>query len=363
MASTEEPKSLGPWRDADLRATAISAAGTGADAGVPDAVRFKSAIAKLVRRRLAICEGVSEDSGPCIFLLMPSPPNEADAPPAKRVPCLDNGMHELGSRVWFVCASGASGHWVSADFEDDDALFAYVTDTLAMGQTAAILYDPKHPNPHIRHYPSGLSDLEDFAEVSVATVPITVDSVTAAIESTHAEMMVTPDAQPDTLALWTKPTKFWPYKEAEKRAQGYLQIALNTAFPTCTIRAEQPGPAGRLDIEIVENDPIERTKISQHGILELKVLRSFGSTGTKVYKKENAEAVKSGVEQAAAYRDEKKAPWGVLVCFDMQAEDGGNGACFKHVKKLAQTLDVHLRRWFLFNSSRAFRRAKATANS
>lgn len=87
--------------------------------------------------------------------------------------------------------------------------------------------------------------------------------MTAAITTTHSMKMVTPDAQPKSLKMWSNRDKWWPFKDAEDRVQSYLEVALNTAFPTCTIRAEQPTPEGRLDIEIIENDAIDNSKINR----------------------------------------------------------------------------------------------------
>ena len=140
----------------------------------------------------------------------------------------------------------------------------------------------------------------------------------------------------------------------------YLEIALNTAFPTCVIRSEQPTPVGRFDIEIYEHEPIDRSKITHHGVLELKVLRSFGETGSVVAESETRNWIKSGVEQAAAYRDSKESRWGALLCFDMRREDSGHEDCFKNVKNLAKKLKVFLGRWFLYASSERLRSVLAS---
>lgn len=361
MANAEEGNGLGPWKDADLRATARADAGIGADAGLPVAIRFRSSIAKLVRRRLAVRGDTPEPELVSVFLLMPSPPSAASAFSPKRVPRLDNGMHPINGRIWFVGAGPGSGHFIPAGHDDDDALFTFITDTLALGEVAAIIFDPAHPELHLRHYPDGLHNLDKFEDLPIASTDVSIDAVTAAIETTHAQKMITPDAQPKSVPLWHNRDKWWPRSDAEDRVQTYLEIALNAAFPTCTIRTEQGMPEGRLDIEIIENDPVDRTKVTQHGILELKVLRSFSQGGRTITKKFTSDWVRSGVEQAAAYRDSKGAGWGALVCFDMRCDDVGDSAAFKNVRTLAKTLEVHLRRWFLFATSKQLRSALAAA--
>jgi hypothetical protein len=127
------------------------------------------------------------------------------------------------------------------------------------------------------------------------------------------------------------------------------------------VRSEQSMPEGRLDIEIIENDPIDRSKITQHGIIELKVLRTYGQGGNEVSKKYTRDWVRSGVEQAAAYRDSKGAKWAALVCFDLRCDDTGDASCFRHVCTLARSLQVHLRRWFVYATSKHLRGALSAA--
>jgi hypothetical protein len=247
--------------------------------------------------------------------------------------------------------------------DDDDELFTFLADTLNVGDAPSIVFDPRHPEHHLRHYPLGLANLEAFEEIPLGTTEVTVDTVSAAIERTHKEKMITPLAQPKAGKLWRNQEKFWPRGDAEDRVQMYVEIALNAAFPTCTVRPEQNIPEGRLDIEIIENDPVDQSKITQHGVLELKVLRSFRDSGAKVTKKFTCDWIRSGVEQAAAYRSSKRARWAALVCFDMRSENIGDSACFRHVKSLAKGLEVHLRRWFMYATSKQRRSALTAANA
>jgi hypothetical protein len=112
-----------------------------------------------------------------------------------------------------------------------------------------------------------------------------------------------------------------------------------------------------LDIEIVESDPIDRSIELQHGLLELKVLRSFGETGHSYSDDYTKGWIKSGVEQAAEYRQRKGAKWSALFCFDMRTDDCGEINCFAHIKELALSLSVHLRHWFIYSSSAKLRTA------
>ena len=278
----DEGETLGPWADADLQVTTNTDAGLGADAGIPTPVRFRSNVVKLMRRRLAIGSEHPTLKLPAVFLLHPSPPEQIGLAPPKRVPMLDNGRHDTNAKIWFVGPGPGSGHFVPFEIDDDDQLFRFVTETLGLGHVPAIIFDPRVTEPLLRHYPSGLDDPNDFNSISLGPAQVTLECVCNTIDRTYLEKMKTPDAQPRTGKLWKNGSKWCPYRDAEHRVQMYLEIALNSAFPTCIIRSEQSMPEGRTDIEILETDPSQRNKITQHGILELKVARSFSETGTKV---------------------------------------------------------------------------------
>lgn len=365
MAGADENDDLGPWMGANLAATARVDVGIGADEGLPREVRFRSNVAKLVRRRLATDKVKPDPKRIAIFLLQPSPPSAADNMKPKRVPMLDNGQEPLTARIWFVGANPASGHFVKYKAMDDDTLFTMITGSLDQPDTPAIIFDPRLPEATIRYYPDGLHDPTICELVPLSTVNVTFDEVVKAVESTYKEKMITPDAQPKAGKLWKDNKKWWPRKDAEDRVQMYLEIGLNSAFPTCTIRPEQPLPEGRLDIEIIENDALDRSIIKQHGILELKVLRSFGENGGEgnYTARKTKDWVESGVKQAASYRDSKGAAWGALLCFDMRVSDSGESKCFLHVKNLSTDLSVRLKRWYLYSTSSCLRDAQAAAKS
>ena len=116
---------------------------------------------------------------------------------------------------------------------------------------------------------------------------------------------------------------------------------------------------GRLDLEIEQADPIDRSKVTRHAILELKVLRSFGETGTIIGDEYTRGWVDSGVKQAHAYRESKAAKWSALFCFDMRKDNSGE-KCFDHVRDLAQSLNVFLKCWFLYAKSKYYRNALAS---
>jgi hypothetical protein len=328
--------------------------GLGADYELPLHVRFIAGAAKLIRKRRAITNGKTDAIEPAIFLLQPTPPDLGA--PARRVPMLDNGLTPLTGRLWFVNAVVNVGKYIELSGEEDDELFRRIAEDFRLGDVQAIVFDPRAESIEIRYYPRGLQNPDICELISVSGTDISLDGIFAAIDRIHQNCFVTPDAQSlsGKLRLWKDSSKWLPSSDAEAIIQMNLKAGLTTAFPTCTVRHEQPQVSGRLDLEIEESDPLDCGHITRHAILELKVLRSFSETGTPVPSEKTLDDVTSGVQQAAAYRDEKCARASALCCFDMRREPSGE-TCFKHIRNTAKDTCVRLRLWFIFATSKLYR--------
>lgn len=347
---------LGPWRNDNLAETALAGAGVGADDDLPDDVRFLRNVATHIRRRAAQPGADQDPSIPAVFLRRPNPSGLNLPTPPKRVPMLNNGLTPLAGRLWLIGAGPASGHYSDYTFTDEDDLFKLVVDELGEGGCPTMIFDPRPAVPEVRYYPNGLASPDDYRDISFLNDDVQVERVMEAVDIVYKASLVTPEAQPPQGSLWQDQKKWWPKRHAEALVQLNLKAGLAGAFPTCTIRHEQTQPEGRLDLEIEQGDPVDRSKVTRHAILELKVLRSFGETGNVYTAKETEEWVESGVTQAAAYRTSKGAKWSALLCFDMR-KDASNQACFNHVLKKAKTLQVALRCWHLFATSKLYRDA------
>jgi len=347
---------LGPWKNDNLAATALAGAGVGADDNLPVDIRFLRNVATHIRRRVAHPGAQQDPIVPAVFLLRPNPSGLNLPNPPKRVPMLNNGLTPLAGRLWMIGAGPASGHYSDYTFTGDDELFKLVVNDIGEGCCPTILFDPRPAVPEVRYFPDGLGNPDNYRDVSISTADVPLDRVMDAVNIVYHASLVTPEAQPPQGTLWENQSKWWPKRHAEALVQLNLKAGLAGAFPTCTIRHEQTMPEGRLDLEIEQSDPLDRSKVTRHAILELKVLRSFGDTGIVYTAKQTEEWVESGVTQAAAYRSSKGAKWAALLCFDMR-KDLSDQACFAHVKETAKTLQVTLRCWHLFATSKLYREA------
>lgn len=350
----DQTTSLGAWESDDLSTTALLNAGIGVTAGLPAGTRFLSEVAKLVSKRIRR-EGVESDPvRPAIFLLASTTREHNLGGEAKRVPMLNNGREVLSGRVWSVNEGVACGHYLNLEELDDDALFKHVTDKLKLGNAPAIIFDPRTTPPSVRHYPKGLTEPDAVELVNLTASDVNLGRIFEVIGQVHGKCLITPEAQMYVGKLWTDSSKWWASDNAEYMVQLHLRVGLTTAFPTCDIRHEQTDVSGRLDLHIEERDPVDPSVVTRYAILELKVLRSFGSKGKKYTAEFTLEWVKSGVEQAATYRKDWGAKEAALCCFDMRKEFTDE-ECFNHVRDLAKQLGVVLKVWFIFGSSAQYR--------
>jgi hypothetical protein len=347
---------LGPWSDDDLKETVYTASAAGVDSDLPPDARFISGVAKLIRRRIAQAGKKADPVRPALFLLKPKVQIQGLDIAPKRVPMLDNGLTPVTGRLWFVSPVVVAGSYVELKDCDDDELFSIVTDELQLGDVPTVIFDPRSQTREVRFYRNGLNCPEDYEPSSVSYTNLSLPRVLETIDRIYKQCLITPGAQGQAGRLWKKNSKFLPIENTERVVQFYLRIGLTTAFPYCTIRPEQHDVPGRLDLEIEESNPIDRSCFTRHAILELKVLRSYWSTGTIVSEGYTLNCVESGVKQAASYRDERDARAAALCCFDMRRKNTGE-ACFEHVVGLAKEHQVELRLWFIYATSKQYRDA------
>lgn len=347
---------LGPWTGDDFVETIRTTSAIGVDSDLPDEVRFIAGVAKLVRRRIAEAGEKVDSPRPAVFLLEPiARPHRSDIVP-KRVPMLDNGLTAVNGRLWFVSPVVVAGSYVELEDCDDVELFRIVTEELQLGTVPAVVFDPRTQIPEVRFYPKGLSTPEMCEVLRINYASIRLETIFEVIDRIYKTCLITPEAQEQAGKLWKDSTKHLPAEKAEITVQLYLRVGLQGAFPGCEIRTEQKSMPGRLDLEIEESDPIDRSRFTRHAILELKVLRIYRSSGTLVPEKDILDWVESGVKQAAAYRDERGARAAALCCFDMRRENTGE-KCFTRVKGLAKKHGVVLKVWFIYATSKQYRDA------
>lgn len=351
MLPEEEELADAGFGDAELRETADANLGVGVGAELPPVGRFLLGVTRLLRQRLLTdAEG---ESVPAVFFFLADHSQPEDAVDFE--PMLHHGITEVGSRLWFVGEVATNARGVPCRPWIDAEAFNMAT-RLGVHRWAAVAFDPR-PNPAmVTFYPKGISDGNSARTVPLDVANLRLEDIFEAIDHAHEHFLATPRAQRNGgIKVWEDAKQFRPVEQAEKQIQKIVHIGLQMAFPTCDVRPEQEGTTGRPDLEIHVPTGSPRGPKAARAMLELKVIRSYRSTGDSVSPKEVEEQVEEGVVQAASYRDEHAFPAAALCCFDMRKKPTGD-ACFSKVRILAQARSVECRQWPIFNNAKAYRK-------
>jgi hypothetical protein len=337
------------WSDEDLLRNAAENLASGSDAGLPDQLRFLSGVIRLLRRRIARGEPLS--AAPAAFFLLPSGPTGMRDDEYEVVPMLDNGLTTVEGAYWFVGPVVARALTKRVEDWDDADVFAEVGGNIGLASVPTVIFETRTDPPGARYYPTGLGTPDRYEEVVLNRSGLRLDGIFDVIDRVYASVLVTPAK---STGIWADAGKHWVSSSAEDNVQLHLRLGLVGALPGFVVRAEQSQATGRLDLEVEEQDSRDPSVITRHAILELKILRTFGHAGNEYSAASITKAVRDGVTQAFAYREERGARSSALCCFDMRVKFGGD-ECFSGVVRKARDLHVELRSWHLFASAGAYR--------
>lgn len=342
---------LGAW---DAERSALETAplsGRGSDADAPDLVRFGRAVMQLVARRERQAD--AEYDHPSAFVHVPRDRDWQRPKGTTRCPLLHTGHQCLTGQIHFVNLV-PNGHSLAYSGDAGDLFDALGTAGVQAFPT--LVYSPKRGSSTLSWYPDGIEAEENVELWSVVADQPTAALITEVIDGVYKGELVTPDQMQEWESPWQDATKGWAHKKAEARVQSKVKTALHGAFRLCTIRSEQPGKDGRTDLEIVEERGDLPNHSVNHAVLELKVLREKGSTGTDYTDAQIATHMHDGLEQAHHYGSRRHFHEKMLCCFDMRATNDGEAKVMAPLDAEAKELRVELRYWFLYRSSDHWRK-------
>lgn len=335
--------------DAELLGTLESFPFAGVDSNLSDSERFARGVAQVTRVWLRSNSGGSGSHA--VFLLEPSVPANLEGEEREEFFALDDGETDVTHGMWFVGPSVIRGQRLAVA-DSFDGMFPQVVDA-GLGETTAVTFRSTNSGPVLRYYPKGLGSPEILVRMALNDVAVDLAHVLEIVDIVHRSTLVTPSGHQGGAKLWKNRAKHYPVQHVEVEIQAYLRLGLSVGLPLCRINPEQNLVAGRLDLEIEELDPESKT-VERHAILELKVLRTFGSTGRRATKRDTEQWVSDGVDQAHAYREERGARASALCCFDMRVNVGDDG-CLQKVEAKANSLDVWIQAWPLYPDAKLFR--------
>jgi hypothetical protein len=337
---------LGAW-GADRQALERALlTGRGNDADAPDTVRFGRNVLQLAARRERSPDAAYDR--PAAFVLVSRDGFEHLPAGTDRAPLLHTGQSDITGYVHFVNA-GANGY--SLAYAGDAAALFDAIDAAGYAGQPTLVYSPMKGASVLSWYPNGTADGANVDMWPVNVIEPTVEIITAVVDAVHRGELMTPDQTQPSQRVWEKAEQGHARRDAEARVQHIIRMALLGAFRHCSIRSEQPGKDGRTDLEIVEDQDRVPEQVVHHAVLELKVLREFGSTGDKHSDKQIAEHMEDGLTQAYSYGKHRSFRTSMLCCFDMRATNAGANAVLAPLAISAARLSVHLRHWFLYRSS------------
>jgi hypothetical protein len=349
---------LGDWEKDRPALMAVPVGDRGDVADLDSVTQFQVYVARLINRREQNEE--AEFDLAAAFVLV-SPEEYEQAKIGRSVERLiHTGGRRLTGRLHFVMASATSSI-VEEYGTDDNALFSRL-EAVSMSQHPTLLYVPQHPSSSLTFYPKGTADDDGLKIIPLKKTQVTADAISEAITDIYKQELVTPDAVGPS-KLWKNAAKGYPFSDAELRVQQLLRTGLITKFTPCSVRQEQTGKIGRTDLEIVDDRSGPPGQVEHHALLELKVLRSRGETGssTAYSLKLNQAHIEEGLNQAHTYGVDKHSKIKMLCCFDMRDSNDADEVTFAHIKDKASSLSVLTKRWFLYRDSAAYRAAIAAA--
>lgn len=338
----------------ELIATTIDSLGlsAGVDADLPDHVRFVRRVRELVT---SYTNNHGRLGGHALFLLAPSIGDELRARSTLRRR-IHNGEVDPSSTVWLVGAAVADAYAIALDNNSVDAAFNLVCDELGLGDAPAVLCDAA-PDPQLfAWYPLGLSQADRLYEGPVVlTTPPSLDELMEVVDRVHKTRLMTTHNQNLDTSLWEDGSKHWAHKRAEKRVQDALMAGLGGAFGRpYFVDQEVSSDSGRFDIGFRELTAPGTTAL--RAVLELKVTRSFGSTGSAKSLAENEQHALDGVEQAWSYADDHGADDSACLVFDLRTDEHHQEPEAAAAK--ASELGVLLRLWRCFPTAEDYRTFK-----
>ncbi len=187
-----------------------------------------------------------------------------------------------------------------------------------------------------------------------ASGAIDAAAIEDALRIFHEKVAIVPRTDP---AFWHDETYHVPCKDTEKVVQKALSIALDVHFHRDLVIREYKLPGSVVDFVIHQVGTGDPSPVCA---LELKILREkhhneVVANARRCAKRTNTLSVTDGIAQAAVARDQLGTRFAYLAAFDMRAVD--DDAVMTNADAKASSLSVTTRRYFMYNSKKAYRTA------
>ena len=167
-----------------------------------------------------------------------------------------------------------------------------------------------------------LLGIHDFAQsdpIRDVKPAATLQQLMEALRHYHRVHVVTPLRCPDGLWQQESARLYIPGARPERAIQTQLQTVLTSRFHgVARVEAEDTTNIGRIDVRLLTPTPDGR--LAYWAILELKVVKSFTHTSSRVADADNIGAIVKGIEQAVAFRANRGAEHGMVEVYDLRKD-------------------------------------------
>ena len=350
-----DPVSLGGVDIQEVEAIA-AVVGLPGEAGASLIARFTRRVADLIATRQA----KGEHGDFAVFLQSDKVTADAEKCKSVEMPLLSHGADPVSNSVWLSSSNLGKTFRLCLQWSDAGSLYAAIRE-VGLGAVPALVVDFRGTAPIGRLYRLGLDMTDIFDNISFDNAPLTERQIKEALDRFHAASLRTPLLVVEAHAqrVWRDAGKGVPEPRPEEKIQGRAIESLRGAFPRHDLRGEPVTEDGRADIVISRKSVTKGNlqAVIHEWILELKALTDTTSEGNKSTAS-IPDAVRSGLEQAMAYRFRLNALNAAVCCYDMRKNDEGDIACFAHIATDAASANVPLWRWYLFRSAAVSRAAQ-----
>lgn len=272
----------------------------------------------------------------------------------------------LTGGIFLVGESANGGVW--REVSSPSAALTVIND-LGLGDRPTATYYAEEGV--LRIYPLGLNDLDSQTMTTVqAPRPVfDLDTLLEELDEFHRRCLCTP--QLTNPSFWDDKDKWVPSSQAEKNIQWPLRASFIAAFrPHILVEEEARNAVGIADFLFYEADgPRNAPPLA---IVEAKVQKSQRASGA-VPPSETAKEFVRGLIQTAAYRNEKRAGWSALVCFDHRQPGSGTDAAWEKARQRSKTVmdglerasrggPPHVFTWLVFANTEAAQFAQANGS-
>ena len=221
----------------------------------------------------------------------------------------------LLGRLFFASADATHGQFIPIPTEAAEVLEWLEDQGLAGCPTVAVYRSAK--TMVTRRF--GIEDSAYSDAIRDHEPTATLPELMEALSHYHRSRVVTPTGCPEGVWKIDCAEKYIPGSRPEKSIQLDLQIALNFWFRGVVwAEGEDDTNIGRIDVRLLKKE--KNTGLAYWVILELKVIKSFTNTASKVGDSTNVEAIVKGVKQAESYRANRNAEEGMLEVYDLRQD-------------------------------------------